>query len=40
MIYYGLPGPLKDNLEEKIFGAIDRVMKRAGARQGRWPAAR
>jgi hypothetical protein len=32
MIYYGLPGPLKENVEEKIFGAIDKVMKKTGAR--------
>jgi neutral ceramidase len=32
MIYYGLPGPFKDNVEEKIMAAIDKVMRKAGAR--------
>jgi neutral ceramidase len=32
MIYYGLPGPLAGNVEEKIFSAIDQVMKKTGAR--------
>jgi neutral ceramidase len=32
MIYYGLPGPFADNVEEKIFSAIDRVMKKTGAK--------
>jgi hypothetical protein len=32
MIYYGLPGPFADNVEEKILDAIHRVMKRTGAR--------
>lgn len=32
MIYYGLPGPLATNVEEKIFSAIDMVMKKTGAK--------
>ena len=32
MIYYGLPGPFKENIEEKVFSAIDKVMKKTGAR--------
>ena len=32
MIYYGLPGPFADNVEEKVFSAIDLVMKKSGAR--------
>jgi neutral ceramidase len=32
MIYYGLPGPFADNIEEKIFSAIDLVMKKTGAK--------
>jgi len=32
MIYYGLPGPFADNVEDKILDAIHRVMKRTGAR--------
>ena len=32
MIYYGLPGPLSNNVEEKVFAAIDRVMKKTGAK--------
>jgi hypothetical protein len=32
MIYYGLPGPFAINVEEKIFNAIDRVMKKTGAK--------
>jgi hypothetical protein len=35
MIYYGLPGPLADNVEEKIFTAIDLVMKKTGAKPGK-----
>ncbi len=27
MIYYGMPGPFKDNVEEKILSAIELVMK-------------
>jgi hypothetical protein len=34
MIYYGLPGPFANNVEEKIFSAIDRVMKKTGAKSG------
>lgn len=32
MIAYGLPGPFADNVEEKILGAIHRIMKHAGAK--------
>jgi neutral ceramidase len=32
MIYYGMPGPFADNVEDKIFGAIHRVMKNVGAK--------
>ncbi len=32
MIYYGLPGPFSENVEEKVFSAIDRVMKKTGAK--------
>jgi hypothetical protein len=28
MIYYGMPGPFKDNVEEKILSAIELVMKK------------
>jgi neutral ceramidase len=34
MIYYGLPGPFSDNVEEKITAAIHRVMRKAGAKEG------
>lgn len=32
MIYYGLPGPFDGHVEEKVFNAIDYVMKKAGAK--------
>ena len=32
MIYYGLPGPFANNVEEKIVTAIHRIMKHVGAR--------
>jgi hypothetical protein len=35
MIYYGLPGPFKENVEDKIFDAIDLVMKKTGARKAK-----
>jgi hypothetical protein len=35
MIYYGLPGPFKDNVEEKIFAAVRQVMKSTGAKQNK-----
>jgi neutral ceramidase len=35
MIYYGLPGPFAGNVEEKVFSAIDRVMKKTGAKPAR-----
>jgi hypothetical protein len=33
MVYYGLPGPFKENVEEMIFNAIDEVMKKTRARK-------
>ena len=30
MVYYGLPGPFADDVEERIFKAIRRVLKEAG----------
>jgi hypothetical protein len=35
MIYYGLPGPFAGNVEEKVFSAIDLVMKKTGAKPPR-----
>jgi hypothetical protein len=35
MIYYGLPGPLNNNVEQKVFSAIDKVMKKTGAKPDR-----
>jgi hypothetical protein len=32
MVYYGMPGPFADDVEERVFGAVRRVMKRIGAR--------
>jgi hypothetical protein len=32
MIYYGLPGPFADNVEEKVFSAVKQVMKKTGAK--------
>jgi len=32
MIYYGLPGPFANNVEEKIVTAIHRIMKNVGAK--------
>jgi hypothetical protein len=32
MLYYGLPGPFRDDVEEKIFTTIKRVMRKTGAR--------
>jgi neutral ceramidase len=32
MIYYGLPGPFAENVEDKINKSIDRVMKSTGAK--------
>ncbi|HOO98430.1 MAG TPA: neutral/alkaline non-lysosomal ceramidase N-terminal domain-containing protein [Bacteroidales bacterium] len=32
MIYYGMPGPFSENVEAKVFSAIDRVMKKTGAK--------
>jgi neutral ceramidase len=32
MIYYGLPGPFADNIEDKILKAVSLVMRRTGAR--------
>jgi len=33
MIYYGLPGPFADNIEDKILHAVDQVMKSTGAKR-------
>src|SRR5579862_3922622 len=33
MIYYGMPGPYDEDVEERIFGAIAQVMKRVGRPQ-------
>lgn len=33
MIYYGMPGPFDEEVEEHIFGAIRQVMRRTGARR-------
>jgi len=35
MIYYGLPGPFAENVEDRIFQAIDLVMKKTGAGRSR-----
>jgi|WetSurSiteA1Bulk_404760.scaffolds.fasta_scaffold01447_5 neutral ceramidase len=35
MIYYGLPGSFADNIEEKVFKAIDLVLKKTGAKPAR-----
>jgi hypothetical protein len=32
MIYYVLPGPFADNVEERIQGAVKQVMKRVGVK--------
>lgn len=33
MIYYGKPGPLKDDTEDRIFSAINSVMRKTGIKQ-------
>ena len=35
MIYYGLPGPFANNVEDKVFSAIHTVMKHVGARSSK-----
>lgn len=35
MIYYGLPGPFTENVEEKVFSAIDLVLKKTRAKSVR-----
>jgi hypothetical protein len=30
MIYYGLPGPYRDDVEERVLGAVRKVLKRVG----------
>lgn len=35
MIYYGLPGPYDDYVEERVFGTVYQVMNRVGALRGR-----
>jgi hypothetical protein len=32
MIYYGMPGPFAEDVEDRMFDAIHRVMKRVGAK--------
>lgn len=32
MVYYGQPGPFADDVEERIFGTMRRVMRRIGAK--------
>jgi hypothetical protein len=32
MIYYGLPGPFKDNVEEKIITAVQKNLKKISVR--------
>ena len=32
MIYYGCPGPFADTVEERVFSAVHRVMKRVGVK--------
>ncbi len=32
MIYYGLPGPFADDVEERIFKAINAVLKDSGVK--------
>ena len=32
MIYYGKPGPYADDVEDRIFASIGRVMKRVGVK--------
>lgn len=33
MVYYGQPGPWRDDVEDLIFGAIHKVMERAGRKK-------
>lgn len=33
MIYYGMPGPWQDDVEGRVFAAIDKVMKRVGRKK-------
>ncbi|NII28463.1 hypothetical protein HB364_25495 [Pseudoflavitalea sp. X16] len=33
MIYYGMPGPFKKNVEDKVFAAINTVMQQIGVRK-------
>ncbi len=35
MIYYGQPGPYRENVESTIFGAIHSVLKSVGVNHGR-----
>lgn len=35
MIYYGQPGPFAEDVEDRVFSAIGRVMKRVGAKPAR-----
>lgn len=33
MIYYGMPGPFAEDVEERVFDAVHRVMKRVGVKE-------
>lgn len=33
MIYYGQPGPWRDDVEDRVFAALDKVMKRVGRKK-------
>ncbi len=35
MIYYGMPGPFADGVEDKIFSAVHQVMKKVGAKRSK-----
>jgi neutral ceramidase len=34
MIYYGQPGPFQEDVEDRVFAAIERVLRRTGAKPG------
>ena len=33
MIYYGMPGPFAESIEENIFNTIHKVLKNVGAKK-------
>jgi len=33
MVYYGQPGPWRDDVEDRVFSALDKVMSRAGRKK-------